>query len=92
MGKSFFNDVNPTEKPFSIEEQLSKIEGQWHDPTGVILGEKEAVIFFNKKGNIVVGKDEKGLFKATISPFGSNNYQAIVTLRGVEGDFELHFY
>jgi hypothetical protein len=92
IGKSFLNDMNPIEKPFSIEEQLSKIEGKWYDPTGVILGEKEAIIFFNKKGNIVIGKDEKGLFKANISPFGSNNYQAIVALRGVEGDFELHFY
>lgn len=92
IGKSLISDAMPLEKPFSIEEQLSKIEGKWHDPTGVILGDKEAVINFKKKGDVVIGNDKGGLFETKITPFGSNNYQAIVTLRGVEGDFELHFY
>jgi hypothetical protein len=92
IGKSFLNNVNPIEKPFSIEEQLSKIEGKWHDPTGVILGDKDVVVLFKEKGDVVIGKDENGVFSAKITPFGNNNYQAIVTLRDVEGDFELHFY
>ncbi|MBI9040600.1 zinc ribbon domain-containing protein [Lutibacter sp.] len=92
IGKFFMEDIVPSEQPFSIEEQLSKIEGEWHDPTGVILGNNDAIIEFNKKGDVVIGKDENNLFSAKITPFGANNYQAIVTLRGVEGDFELHFY
>lgn len=92
IGKSFFKDVLPTEKPFSIEEQLGKLEGKWYDPTGVVLGDKDVIIDFNRKEDVVIGKDENGLFKATITPFGANNYQAMVLLRGVKGDFELHFY
>jgi hypothetical protein len=92
IGKSFFKDVVPTEKPFSVEEQLGKLEGKWYDPTGVIIGDKDVIVDFNRKENVVIGKDENALFKATITPFGANNYQAIVTLRGVNGDFELHFY
>lgn len=92
IGKSFLKDVDSIEKPFSPIEQLAKLEGTWHDPTGVVLGDKEAVVLFKEKGDVVIGKDEEGLFEAKITPFGSNNYQAIVTLRGVEGDFELHFY
>lgn len=92
IGKSFMKDAVPSETPFSIEEQLSKIEGKWHDPTGVVLGDKEAVIIFSKKGNIIIGKDKNNLFKAEISPYGANNYQAIVNLRGVKNDFELHYY
>ncbi|WP_111706596.1 zinc-ribbon domain-containing protein [Lutibacter citreus] len=92
IGKSFLKDVDSSEKPFSPIEQLTKLEGKWYDPAGIILEEKEAVIILTRKDNIVVGKDENGLFEAKITPFGSNNYQAIVHLRGVKGDFALHFY
>ena len=92
IGKSFVKDVMPVEKPFSIEQQLGKIEGKWYDPTGVILGDKNVVVDFNMRGDIIIGKDKEGLFEAKITPFGANNYQALVNLRGVKGDFELHFY
>ncbi|MFA5297847.1 MAG: zinc-ribbon domain-containing protein [Lutibacter sp.] len=92
IGKSFLKDSIPTEKSFSVEEQLSKIEGKWHDPTGIILGDKDAVIIFSKKGDIIIGNDKKNLFEVKITPFGANNYQGIVNLRGVEGDFSVHFY
>jgi predicted nucleic acid-binding Zn ribbon protein len=92
IGKSFLKGVDSIEKPFLPIEQLAKLEGTWHDPTGIILGEKEAVIVLTREDNIVVGKDENGLFETRITPFGSNNYQAMVNIRGVKGDFELHFY
>ncbi|SFS60302.1 zinc-ribbon domain-containing protein [Lutibacter maritimus] len=92
IGKSFFKDVVPTEKPFSVEEQLGKLEGKWYDPTDAVLGDKDVIINFNRKEDVVIAKDEKGLFEAKITPFGANNYQAITKLQGVEGDFELHFY
>lgn len=92
IGKSFFKDVLSSEKPFSVSEQLLKLEGEWYDPTGVILNDKDAIIVFSKKGELVIGKDKNGLFEAKITPFGANNYQAITNLHGVEGDFELHFY
>lgn len=92
VGKSFLKDSLPTEKPFSITEQLSKLEGKWYDPSGIVLGNKDALITLKRKGEIVVGKDEKDLFEVEITPFGSNNYQGNVVLRGVAGDFEVHFY
>jgi predicted nucleic acid-binding Zn ribbon protein len=92
IGKSFMKDVVPSEKPFSIEEQLSKIEGRWHDPTGIILSDKDAIIIFSKKRDIIIGSDKKDLFEAKITPFGANNYHAIVNLHGVEADFSVHFY
>lgn len=92
IGKSFMKEVIPTEKPFSIEKQLSKIEGNWYDPTGIILSDKDAIIDFKIKGDIIIGNDKKDLFEAKITPFGSNNYSAIVNLYGVEGDFSVHFY
>jgi len=92
IGKSFLFEEETIEKPFSVSEQLNKIEGKWYDPTGVILGDKGAYIVFVKKGDIVIGNDENDLFDAKITPFGANNYQAMVELREVKGDFEVHLY
>jgi hypothetical protein len=92
IGKSFMKDVVPSEKSFSIKQQLSIIEGEWYDPTGVVLGDKKTIAVFKKMGDIVKGKDKNNFFNVVITPFGSNNYQAIVNLGGVKGDFELHFY
>ena len=92
IGKSFLKEAVPSNKSFSVEEQLSKIEGKWYDPTGIILGDKDAVIIFRKKGDIIIGNDKKNLFEVKITPFGANNYQGIVNLRGVEGDFSVHFH
>lgn len=92
IGKSFFFENETNNKPFSIKEQLSKIEGKWHNPTKVILGDKDAVIILKRKGEIITGKDKKGLFELQITPFGSNNYQAIVKAQNGESDFSVHFY
>ena len=92
IAKSFLVETEPSEKPFSVLEQLSKLEGKWYDPTGVVLGDKAVIVVFKRKGDVITGKDEKGLFEVKITPFGANNYQAQVVLRGVKGDFELHFY
>lgn len=92
VAKSFFIETKTLEKPFSISKQLSKIEGKWNDPTGIILGDEKTIVILKQKGEIVKGSDKNGFFDVQITPFGSNNYQAIVNLRGIKGDFELHFY
>ncbi|MDO9037937.1 MAG: zinc-ribbon domain-containing protein [Lutibacter sp.] len=92
IGKSFLFDFEPIEKSFSITEQLSKLEGKWHDPAAILLGDKDAIIILKRKGEIITGKDKKGLYKFKITPFGSNNYQAIVMAQNRESDFSVHFY
>lgn len=92
IGKSYLSEPESYNEPFSPVEQLSKLEGKWHDPTGIIFGNKDAVISLKRKGGKVIGNDENDLFKAEITPFGANNYQAIVNLHGVTSDFSLHFY
>jgi len=46
--KSLFS-LEPFKGSFSTSEQLFKLEGKWHDPTGVLLGEREEVIWLKKK-------------------------------------------
>lgn len=92
LGKSFLTNTESSEKPFSITEQLLKLEGEWHDPTGVILGNQSNVVVLNNTGEQVVGNDTQGLFEVNIIPVATNNYQATVKLKGVKGDFDVHFY
>jgi hypothetical protein len=92
IGKSFFLSYDSSEKSFSNTEQLTKLAGKWHDPTAILLGDKDAVIILKRKGEIITGKDKKGLFEVQITPFGSNNYQAIVKAQNGESDFSVHFY
>jgi hypothetical protein len=56
------------------------------------LRDEKTIVILKQKEDIVIGIDKDGFFDVQITPFGSNNYQAIVNLRGVKGDFELHFY
>lgn len=92
IGKSFFLDSEFSEKSFSTTEQLKKIEGKWHEPTGVMLGDKDAIIILRKRRDEVIGKDENNLKMIKLTPFGSNNYGGSVILGGVEDYFEVHFY
>lgn len=92
IGKSFFLDAESSEKPFSITEQLNKLEGKWHDPSGVVLGDKDAVIILRKKRDVIIGKDNNKLIEMELTPFGSNNYGGSVVLQGEEDYLEVHFY
>ena len=88
----YFNEKMPDVNAISNSAQLSLLEGKWYDPTGVLLGDKEAVIVLKKKGAFVVGSDSENRIDVKLTPLGSNNYSAIVNLHGVESDFEVHFY
>jgi predicted nucleic acid-binding Zn ribbon protein len=70
IGKSFFLSYDSSEKSFSNTEQQTKLAGKWHDPTAILLGDKDAVIILKRKGEIITGKDKKGLFEVQITPFG----------------------
>ncbi len=91
-GIFYFNETMPNENAILNTEQLTNLEGNWHDPNGSLLGDKETVIVLKKKGELVVGSDSQKRINMTLTPMGSNNYGAMVTVRGVESDFEVHFY
>jgi len=92
IGKSFFLGSESSEKTFSTKEQLLKLEGKWHYPSGIMLGDKNVHIFLRKKGDEIVCKDKKKLVEMKLTSFGSNNYGGIVILQGEEDYFEVHFY
>lgn len=82
MGKSFFSNT----------DQLSELVGEWHEPTGKLLGDKEAIIKFRKKGDIVVGEDLDKTLYIQLLPTRTNNYSGLVVLNGNDSDFLVDYY
>jgi len=89
--KFFITDFDVSRNSFSISKELSKTEGKWYDPTGVILGDKNAIIVFRKKGDIVVGEDSKQLIYIQLITISKNRYDGLVVLKGVDGPFDVYF-
>jgi hypothetical protein len=90
--KSFTTDISPVENSFSTAKEMSKLTGQWHDPTGVLLGDKEATIQMRKSWNSLVGADSKNDIDILLTPMGHNVYNGKVNLRGVDGYFDVSYY
>lgn len=90
--KFFITDFDVSKNSLSISKELSKIEGKWYDPTGVLLGDKNAIIVFRKKGDIVVGEDSKQLIYIQLITVSKNRYDGLVVLKGVDGSFDVQYY
>ena len=72
--------------------QQTNLVGEWYDPTGVLLGDKETVITFRTRGDIVVGEDKSKKVFIQLLPMGSKNYSGLVVLNKIDDDFNVHFY
>ena len=92
VGNSYFSDSNPIEKTSLASVELSKLEGNWYDHTGIMLGDKTALIKLQKVEDVVKGQDEKGLIEIELRSAGGNKYNAKVIFRGLETDFDALFY
>ena len=90
--KSFLNPSSPEDGSFSEFTALKNIEGVWHDPTGVLLGDKSAVIVMSKKRSAVVGSDANNKIAITLTPVSFNTYSGEVNLKGVDGYFDVSYY
>ena len=90
--RSLVNNIDITRNSLSVSKALSKIEGNWHEPTGVLLGDKEAIITFRKRGDVVIGEDKNKTLFIQLYPLGNKNYNALVVLDSIDDDFDVHFY
>ena len=92
MAKVILLDTGVIKNTFASDSALNRIVGKWHDPTGVILGDKKAIITFRKKGDVVVGEDKNNKIYIQLLSAGGLNYQGLVVLNGIDGNFEVHYY
>jgi len=92
IGKNIFSDTNSSEPLFDIDEEVGKIEGDWYDPSGVILNDKTAIINFESVGSFAEGQDRNNIIKISMIPTNKNTYFAKVNLDGSEAEFDVTYY
>ncbi len=92
IGKNFISNTETSEPLFDIDEEVAKIEGNWHDPSGVILNDKTAIINFKGAGSLTHGKDENNTIEISMIPVDKNRYNAIAVINGIEGDYDVTYY
>lgn len=92
IGKSFISNADISEPLFDIDEEVERIEGNWHDPSGVILKDKTAIISFRSVGSIAEGKDDKSIIKISLIPIDKNKYFGVVLLDEIKGEFDVTYY
>lgn len=91
-GKHILLNVDNQEPLFDIEQEVEKIDGDWYDPTGVMLNDKTAIINFRSSGSFAEGKDQNSIIKISMIPVNKNQYYATVILNEVKGEFDATYY
>ncbi len=76
----------------SISKALTKIEGEWYDPTGVLLGDKEAIITFRKRGDVVIGEDMNKALYIQLLATGTDEYGGLVVLNENSENFTVQYH
>jgi len=92
MVKSLVTNIDITRNPMSISKALNKIVGEWHDPTGELLGDKEAIITFRKRGDVVIGEDKNKALYIQLLATGSNEYGGLVVLDRNDENFTVNYH
>ncbi len=89
--KTLMTNIDNSKNPVSVSQELSKIEGKWYDPTGVLLGDKHAIIDINKSGDKALGQDGNSVIEFQLYATGSNKYEGNVIFHGVKGNFIVNY-
>lgn len=92
IGLNFISNSKVSDPLFDIDEEVEKIEGEWHDPAGDILIDKTAIIKFKGAGSLTHGKDENNTIEISMIPVDKNRYYATAILNGVEEEFDATYY
>ncbi len=92
MVRSLVTNIDITRNPMSISKALNKIVGEWHDPTGELLGDKEAIITFRKRGDVVIGEDKNKALYIQLLATGFNEYGGLVVLDGDDENFTVNYH
>lgn len=78
--RSIVTNLDITRNSMSISKELSKIEGEWYDPTGTLLKNENAIISFRKKGGKIVGEDINKTLYIGLLAYRVNEYSGLVAI------------
>ena len=90
--KTFFPEFNDFINPFNSSKKLTVLVGKWHNPTGELLGNPQAIIRLRKQGDAVIGEDENKEIYIQILHYSDNQYSGFVNLRGKSDSFDVTYY
>jgi len=91
IAKSLVTNIDITRNSMSISKALSKIEGEWYDPTGALLGNKDAIITFRKKGEEIIGEDANKTLYIALLAYSSNEYGGLVATNDDNENYTVHY-
>lgn len=78
--KSIVTNLKVSRNSLSVAYELSKIEGEWYDPSGVLLGSEDDIITFTKKGEKIVGEDSNKKLYIGLLVYRTNEYGGLVAV------------
>ncbi len=90
--RSLVTNIDISRNSMSISKALTKIEGEWYDPTGVLLGDKEAIITFRKRGDVVIGEDMNKALYIQLLATGTDEYGGLVVLNENSENFTVQYH
>ena len=90
--RSLVTNIDISRNSMSISKALNKIEGEWHDPSGVLLGDADAIITFRKQADVVIGEDKNKTLYIQLLAYGTNEYSGLVVLNGNDDNVIVNYY
>ena len=90
--RSLVLNIDISRNSMSISKELTKIEGDWYDSSGVLLGDKDAIITFRERGDVVVGEDKNKTLYIQLFAYGTNEYSGLVVLNGNDDNVIVNYY
>lgn len=90
--KSYITDLDVSRNSYSISKTLTPLVGEWKAPAGSILKDKEVIIKFRKRGDVLVGEDLEKRVYIQLLPYTSTNFSGLVVVDDIDDDFEVHFF
>jgi hypothetical protein len=90
--RALVTNIDISRNSLSVSKALTKIEGEWYDPTGELLGDKDAIITFRKRGDVVIGEDKNKALYIQLLAIGNNEYGGLVVLNDNSENFTVNYH
>lgn len=92
LAKTYIPEFEDFVDSFSSQKELTQLVGEWHDPTGQLLGDNQKVIVFRKMGDAIVGEDKNNDIYIKLLHYSSNTFGGFVVLKGIDSSYDVSYY
>lgn len=89
--RSLVTNIDISRNSLSVSKALTKIEGDWHDPTGALLGDKDAIITFRKRAEDIIGEDTNKTLYIALLAYSTNTYGGLVAINDDNENYTVQY-